>query len=257
MVELQRTLARVRSVRVLRCLFCFFWKRVLVCLTGKSPQYLALNDSTDSLRGISDEAVVSVRESDVFDGDSDLVSLKVSLLGDCDIGKTTFMTKYIGAEEQTGAHIAGLNLMDKILPVKGARIAFRIWDIKGDRQSRVNMPLVCKDAAAILIMFDLTNRLTLNSAVGWYNQARRWNKAIPVLVGTKFDGFIRLPLEMQWAVAKEARAWARVMNAALFFSSASHNINVNKIFKYVAARHFDLPWSLERNLTLGEPIIDY
>jgi len=47
------------------------------------------------------------------------------------------------------------------------------------------------------------------------------------------------------------------MNASLFFSSATHNINVNKIFKFILARLFNLPWKIDRNLTLGEPIIDY
>ncbi|CAD5168802.1 unnamed protein product [Musa acuminata subsp. malaccensis] len=55
----------------------------------------------------------------------------------------------------------------------------------------------------------------------------------------------------------QARAYAREMNATLFFSSATHSINVNKIFKFVAAKLFNLPWEAERNLTIGEPIIDF
>lgn len=47
------------------------------------------------------------------------------------------------------------------------------------------------------------------------------------------------------------------MKATLFFSSSIHNINVNKIFKFIAAKLFDIPWSVERNLTIGEPIIDF
>lgn len=40
--------------------------------------------------------------------------------------------KYVGdVEEQRGVEMAGLNLMDKIFVVKGARIAFRIWDVGG------------------------------------------------------------------------------------------------------------------------------
>ncbi|KAG6523378.1 hypothetical protein ZIOFF_013235 [Zingiber officinale] len=184
--------------------------------------------------------------------------------------------------------------MDKILFVRGARIAFSIWDVGGDDQSLNHIPEVCKGAGAILIMFDLTNRSTLNNTIGWFQRARNWNKvqnvpisavssllimaltdvfllptiltfsflciiqtAVPVLVGTKFDEFVQLPLEMQWTIVNQARAYARAMKATLFFSSASHNINVNKIFKFIAAKLFNLPWSLERNLTVGEPIIDF
>ncbi|XP_074572842.1 septum-promoting GTP-binding protein 1-like [Curcuma longa] len=196
---------------------------------------------------------------DLEAADSDLITLKISLLGDRRTGKTSFMIKYVGdVEEHSGIQAAGLNSMDKILFVRGARIAFNIWDVGGDDQILNHIPEVCKGAVAVLIMFDLTNRSTLNNAIGWFQKARNWNKtAVPVLVGTKFDEFVQLPLEMQWTIVNQARAYARAMKATLFFSSASHNINVNKIFKFVAAKLFNLPWSLQRNLTVGEPIVDF
>ncbi|KAG8080328.1 hypothetical protein GUJ93_ZPchr0007g2992 [Zizania palustris] len=189
----------------------------------------------------------------------DVVSLKVSLLGDCQIGKTSFVVKYVGdEEEQNGLQMTGLNLMDKTLAVQGARIAFSIWDVAGDSQFLDHVPIACKDAMAILYMFDLTSRCTLTNVIDWYERARKWNKtAIPILIGTKFDEFAQLPLEMQWTIVNEARAYARAMKATLFFSSATHNINVNKIFKFITAKLFNLPWTVERNLTVGEPIIDF
>nr|KYP60875.1 Septum-promoting GTP-binding protein 1 [Cajanus cajan] len=191
--------------------------------------------------------------------DSDLVNLKISLLGDCHIGKTSFVIKYVGDEqEKISLQMKGLNLMDKTLFVQGARISFSIWDVAGDTGSLHQIPMACKDAVAILIMFDLTSRSTLNSVVGWYRKARKWNQtAIPILIGTKFDDFVRLPPDLQWTIVTQARAYARAMKATLFFSSATHNINVNKIFKFIMAKLFNLPWTVERNLTLGEPIIDF
>jgi len=168
--------------------------------------------------------------------------------------------KYVGddGEEQNGLQMTGLNLMDKTMAVRGARIAYSIWDVAGDHQSVDHIPIACKDAVAILYMFDLTSRCTLNNIVDWYERARKWNKtAIPILIGTKFDDFAQLPLEMQWAIVNQARAYARAMKATLFFSSATHNINVNKIFKFITAKLFNLPWTVERNLTIGEPIIDF
>ncbi|GJN11583.1 hypothetical protein PR202_ga29784 [Eleusine coracana subsp. coracana] len=167
--------------------------------------------------------------------------------------------KYVGnGDEQNGLQMTGLNLMDKTLPVRGARIAYTIWDVAGDSQFVDHVPIACKDAVAILYMFDLTSRCTLNNIIDWYERARKWNKtAIPILIGTKFDDFAQLPLEMQWAIVNQARAYARAMKATLFFSSATHNINVNKIFKFITAKLFNLPWTVERNLTIGEPIIDF
>ncbi|GMP54087.1 hypothetical protein CsSME_00019357 [Camellia sinensis var. sinensis] len=42
-----------------------------------------------------------------------------------------------------------------------------------------------------------------------------------------------------------ARAYARALNATLSFSSATYNINMNKIFKFITAKLFNLPWAPE------------
>jgi GTP-binding protein of the ras superfamily involved in termination of M-phase len=48
------------------------------------------------------------------------------------------------------------------------------------------LPLVSNDASAILFMFDLTRKTTLNSVKEWYRQARGFNKASRVdLLETK------------------------------------------------------------------------
>ncbi|GMN51528.1 hypothetical protein TIFTF001_020684 [Ficus carica] len=139
------------------------------------------------------------------DMDPDSVNLKISLLGDCQIGKTSFVIKYVGDEQEKKClEMAGLNLMDKTLLVQGARISFSIWDVGGDQTSQAHVPIACKDAVAILFMFDLTSRCTLNSVMGWYSQARKWNQtAIPILIGTKFDDFVRLPPDLQWTIVTQ------------------------------------------------------
>ncbi|KAI8009845.1 Septum-promoting GTP-binding protein 1 [Camellia lanceoleosa] len=78
-----------------------------------------------------------------------------------------------------------------------------------------------------------------------------------ILIGTKFDDFVQLPIDVQWTIASQARAYARALNATLFFSSATYNINVNKNFKFITAKLFNLPWAPEQNLTIEEPIIDF
>lgn len=136
--------------------------------------------------------------------DSDLVTLKISLLGDCQIGKTSFVVKYVGDERERCLEMTGLNLTSKTLSVQGARISFSIWDVGGDSRSLDQVPIACKDAVAILFMFDLTSRCTLNSVIEWYGQARKWNQtAIPILIGTKFDVFSRLPLNLQWTIVMQ------------------------------------------------------
>ncbi|KAI3832368.1 hypothetical protein MKW92_014754 [Papaver armeniacum] len=148
--------------------------------------------------------------------------------------------KSVGSDEEKRClNMSGLNLVDKIFSVKGARIAFSIWDVGGDYESKNHVPIACKDAVAILSCLILLVT------------------AIPVLIGTKFDDFVQLPLAMQWTIVSQARTYAQAMQATLFFSSSTHNININKVFKFITAKLFNLPWTVERNLNVGEPIIDF
>jgi GTP-binding protein of the ras superfamily involved in termination of M-phase len=93
------------------------------------------------------------------------------------------------------------------------------------------LPLVSNDAVAILFMFDLTRKATLNSVKEWYRQARGFNKvseerrrlfssqryqtAIPVLIGTKYDQFASFPREEQEEITKQAKRFSKAMHAPL------------------------------------------
>ncbi|KAI3753340.1 hypothetical protein L2E82_25391 [Cichorium intybus] len=292
-LNLKRTI--IWRLALLRRCARSLWHQILACWIGKSVRYRQLLHTgpliptshrrssptetttttidmatvchqfpSEELTASSGEMSSSSGGSDHDQDASDLVALKISLLGDHHIGKTSFLSKYVGKEKnQEELQKKGINHMDKILCVKGARISYTIWEVGCDAfcpdgDLRTSIPAACKDSVAILFMFDLTSRCTLNSVINWHQQARTYNQtAIPVMVGSKFDEFVKLPLDLQWTIANQARAYAKAINATLFFSSASYNINVNKIFKFVTAKLFDLPWTLERNLTIGEPIIDF
>ncbi|KDP25839.1 hypothetical protein JCGZ_22869 [Jatropha curcas] len=261
-----RRKASYRMSILRRCIFRV-WNQIVMCSLAKPVHYrmlqpLPLPASSSADREFVSDNVAPTSPSAAIcnkNKDSDLVSLKISLLGDCRIGKTSFLAKYVGNEkEERGMVKDGMIMMDKTLLVKGARISYSLWEIDGDEGARHQIPVACKDSVAILIMFDLTSRVTLNGVIRWYQEARKWNQtAIPIIIGTKFDDFIQLPMDLQWAIANQARSYAKALNATLFFSSATYNINVNKIFKFITAKLFDLPWAPERNLTIGEPIIDF
>ncbi|KAH7315155.1 hypothetical protein KP509_21G036400 [Ceratopteris richardii] len=119
-----------------------------------------------------DNACNSIRTSDIsqvqktaincIDQDTkdiNTVLVKVCIIGDSGTGKTSFMAKY-----------GGLNLIDngkdamllrKICKLQDANIALHVWDFGGQSEHIDKVPSVCKDAAAIFIMFDLTRRSTL------------------------------------------------------------------------------------------------
>ena len=72
--------------------------------------------------------------------------------------------------------------------------------------------------------------------------SRHLQSAIPVLVGTKFDLFYTSDKADQAETLKQARKYAKAMKAPLIFSSASHGINIQKMFKLVFCKVGDMTW---------------
>eukprot|EP00128_Syssomonas_multiformis_P001302 Colp12_sorted_trinity150504_noHs@34359 len=220
------------------------------------------------------------------------VVVKVGMVGDSQIGKTSLMVKYVeGTFDEDYIQTLGVNFMEKTICIRNTEITFSIWDLGGmckmvktakycgllskacpahikcthevnfflGQREFINMlPLVCNDAVAILFMFDLSRKSTLNSVKEWYRQARGFNKtAIPFLVGTKYDLFSEFPIEEQEEITKQARKFAKAMKAPLIFCSTLHSINVQKIFKIVLSKSFDLKCTIAPITNIGEPIIEY
>ena len=83
--------------------------------------------------------------------------------------------------------------MEKTISIRNTEITFSIWDLGGQREFVNMLPLVCNDAVAILFMFDLSRKSTLNSIKEWYRQARGFNKVSPFQSYGKVDGRLQFP----------------------------------------------------------------
>jgi len=153
------------------------------------------------------------------EGKKNSVVVKVGMVGDSQIGKTSLMVKYVeGTFDEDYIQTLGVNFMEKTIAIKGTEITFSIWDLGGQREFVNMLPLVCNDAVAILFMFDLSRKSTLNSIKEWYRQARGFNKtAIPFLIGTKYDYFANFPAEEQEEIKKQERKFAKTMKATQIF----------------------------------------
>ena len=136
------------------------------------------------------------------------IVVKVGMLGDVQIGKTSLMIKYVENKFdedyiQVTLYILhffltfffnqtlGVNFLEKKIPFDDADINVMVWDLGGQKgilfifflklyfinlEFREMLDLVCNDALAILFMFDLSRKATLHSVKEWYMQSRKFNK---------------------------------------------------------------------------------
>eukprot|EP00123_Amoebidium_parasiticum_P022785 comp9495_c0_seq1/m.4533 comp9495_c0_seq1/g.4533 ORF comp9495_c0_seq1/g.4533 comp9495_c0_seq1/m.4533 type:complete len:204 (-) comp9495_c0_seq1:579-1190(-) len=187
------------------------------------------------------------------------VTVKVGMVGDSQIGKTSLMVKYVqGSFDEDYIQTLGVNFMEKSVAVRQTDLTFSIWDLGGQREFMNMLPVVCNDASAILFLFDLSRKSTLNNIKEWYRQVRNYNKnAFAFLIGTKYDEFATKSKEEQEEITNQARKFAKAMKAPLIFCSAKSSINVQKIFKVILSKAFELKSTIEPITGIGEPILEF
>lgn len=171
-----------------------------------------------------------------------LLSLKIGMLGDQQVGKTTLMVKYVKSKfDTTYIETFGVNTMDKVINLHNVDIQLSIWELGGQKEFSSLLPVVCSEAKAIIFIFDLTQKPSLLSIKKWYKDAKKENKHfISFLVGTKYDLFQQRSNSYKIDVSQAARKFAKKMSAPLIYCSSSKSINIRKIFKLIVAKLLSL-----------------
>jgi len=79
----------------------------------------------------------------------------------------------------------------------------------------------------------------------------------PFLVGTKFDEFSNSTEDHKKTTTATALKYGKAMKSPVIFCSASHGINVQKIFKIVLSKVFELKCTIPQVTSVGDPVISY
>ncbi|KAI3631016.1 hypothetical protein MIR68_010506 [Amoeboaphelidium protococcarum] len=211
----------------------------------------AANNTLETTNDQTDDGAVEQQKKNIV--------LKIGMLGDSQIGKTSLMVKYVeGTFDEDYIQTLGVNFMEKSITLKNNEITFSIWDLGGQKEFVNMLPLVCNESVALLFMFDLSRKSTLNSVKEWYRQARGFNKtALPFLIGTKYDQFQQLSKEDQEEITSQSRKFAKAMKAPLIFTSSQQGVNIQKIFKIVLSKAFDIKSNIPQVTDAGAAILEY
>ena len=115
--------------------------------------------------------------------------LKVVILGDSSCGKTSLLTAWTeGIHEKFTLPTIGAACRQQMVQFGGDEYYLNVWDTAGQDNYRSTLPLYCRSAYAVMIVFDLTIKKTFENIVEWIKLVRETGGDIPfVLVGNKKD----------------------------------------------------------------------
>ena len=121
-------------------------------------------------------------ESEVYDI-SEYV-FKVIIAGEPQVGKTSITLRFTDkAFTRTYIPTLGVNITDKNIRAKDLIIKLLIWDIAGQSKFEKARKNFYRGAEGIILVFDLTNKKSLESINNWYQDIRKSLNNIHELVG--------------------------------------------------------------------------
>ena len=159
------------------------------------------------------------------------IDLKILLVGDTSVGKTSILSKYIDdIFEENQISTVGVEYKVKSLIINGRKINLRIWDSSGQERFRSITQSFFRNAEGILYIFDLTEKKTFEGVKQWLIDSESYNLNIKkILVGNKVD------LVEKRKVEKEIiDNFVKKIQLKYYEMSAKDGTNIDNVFRELA-----------------------
>lgn len=162
------------------------------------------------------------------------LTVKLVLLGDSRVGKSSVVIRFVKNEfDQYKFPTIGATFLTQSVTVGDYLVKFEIWDTAGQEKYRSLAPLYYRGASAALVVYDITNKESLDNAKTWIHEVRtREGEHVVIgLAGNKLD------LESNRAVSREeGEAFAKANGYIFFETSAKTSENIKEIFRALAEK---------------------
>jgi small GTP-binding protein len=163
---------------------------------------------------------------------------KITLVGDSGVGKSSIIGRFVtGIFIKDMSSTAGLNYSQKLYEKDGKKVNLNLWDTAGQEKFRSLGRNFYKDSYIIIIVFDITNRMSfINAKEVWYNEIKNYGEKFKFLslVGNKSDKY-----EEEEVTDEEAISFAKEIDAKFFLVSAHTGDGIDKMFHTLADNFFD------------------
>ena len=181
-----------------------------------------------------------------------MLSIKVILIGDSRVGKTSLIEQYIN-KQFSEEHITTVTAGDKFykeVKVGGKTIKLEIWDTAGQEQYRTVNKIYMKNAKIALIVYDITQQQSFDNLKNWYNELKNIDSIeIIGVIANKSDLYEDKVIDKE-----EGENYAKSINAIFYETSATDYEIVATAFEGLAEKYVQKKDDEERKKTEEERI---
>ncbi|GHJ87694.1 hypothetical protein NliqN6_4096 [Naganishia liquefaciens] len=124
------------------------------------------------------------------DAPAKAIQVKLVLLGEAAVGKSSLVLRFVSNDfNENNSPTIGAAFLTQKCRLEDKVIKFEIWDTAGQERFHSLAPMYYRNAAAAVVVYDITKASSLEKAKAWVNELQRQaNPNIVIaLVGNKLD----------------------------------------------------------------------
>ena len=156
--------------------------------------------------------------------------LKIVIVGESGVGKTSLITQFIDnffdeeLQASTGASFSAKTLIFD----NGKSVKIQLWDTAGQERYRSLTKIFFQNSAAVAFIYDITSQTSFDEIKNyWFTQIRESapENIVKALVANKYELFDKEEVDKG-----EARKLVEENNTLFFLTSAKSSIGVKELF---------------------------
>ncbi|EHB14206.1 Ras-related protein Rab-26 [Heterocephalus glaber] len=159
--------------------------------------------------------------------------LKVMLVGDSGVGKTCLLVRFKDGAFLAGTFIStvGIDFRNKVLDVDGMKVKLQIWDTAGQERFRSVTHAYYRDAHALLLLYDVTNKASFDNIQAWLTEIQEYaqDDVVLMLLGNKVDS-----AQERVVKREDGEKLAKEYGLPYMETSAKTGLNVDLAFTAIA-----------------------
>ncbi|MFX1366698.1 MAG: Rab family GTPase [Promethearchaeota archaeon] len=166
-------------------------------------------------------------------GDKRKWAIKLTILGDAAVGKTSLIDKYItDSFKENYQPTLGVNIVTKDIRIKdnNSDVRLLLWDIAGQDKYELTRQMFFQGCTGSLLVYDMTRYSTFERIkTKWLKDFQKYGRqdGIYILIGNKSD--LKDSIKVS---SEEGELLSKEINAVEFIeTSAKYGENVEKAFK--------------------------
>ena len=169
-------------------------------------------------------------------------NIKIALIGDCGVGKTSIALRYTHNEFNSNyISTGGAAYSAKIIKRNEETLQLDIWDTAGQEKYRSLGKNFYKDAFIVILVYDITRKETFDNLKNiWYDELEKNGEEEPIIaiVGNKSDEY-----ENENTVnEEEALKFAQSVKGIFKLVSAKSGSNIEELFNECIDSFYELKY---------------